>query len=221
MRVGRRVVRGASRGVYPSVRTNAGASLKAPVAVLAVILAGCVSRRSSAGPIDSLIQYYTAQPADAFDSASLTRQLPIDGFTVQSVDFTVTLEQRVASVLHRPVRGRAIARLAMAASDSVSMVRAVQRIGQIFGPARNDWCAARPDGTLDRVRVWREGLKAGVIARTPAERGLPSQAHWEGRLVFVRRSLQTSDAGQSVSELPCPAIATGGTFGPAESRAAP
>jgi hypothetical protein len=186
-----------------------------------MILAGCVSRSSSSPSIDSLIQYYTAQAADAFDSVSLINQLPIDGFTVQSVDFTSALDQRVAGLFRRPARGRVIGRLAMVAWDSVSMVVAIQRIGQLLGPTTSDWCATRPDGALDRVRLWREGEDAGVIARTPAEQGFPSRAQWEGRLVFVRHSVQPADAGRSVSELPCPTIATGGTFAATDSGPGP
>lgn len=195
--------------------------VKPHIAILAVIIAGCVSRPSSSRDIDSLIQYYTAQPADAFDSASLANQLPIDGLTVQSVDFTGALRQRVSAAFHRPVRRRAIARLAMVASDSVSMVVAIQRIAQLLGPTTDEWCATRPDGALDRVRVWREGRNAGIIARTPAEHVLPSHLRWEGRLVFVRRSMQPADAGHSVTELPCPTIATGETVALTGSRAAP
>lgn len=195
-------------------------SLNLRSAFLAVTIAGCVSRSSSSPDIDSLIQYYTAQPADAFDSASLVNQLPIDGFTVQSVDFTSALEQRIAAVFQRTVRARAVARLAMMASDSVSMVVAIQRIEQLLGPVTNEWCATRPNGDLDRVRVWREGRKAGVIARTPAEHGLSSHTGWEGRLVFVRRSVQATDLGHSVSELRCPAIATGETFAATDSETA-
>jgi len=173
--------------------------------LFAVTIAGCVSRPSSAREVDSLIQYYTAQSAEAFDSTSLANQLPIEGFTIQSVDFAGLLGQRVAAAFHGSSRQRAVARVAMVASDSVSMVVALQRIGQLLGPTTNEWCATRADGAFERIRVWRAGRSAGVIARTPAEHSLPSHARWEGELVFVRRSVRPADAGRSVREFPCPA----------------